>query len=51
LCFLFYSVPYLFPLLMNYSARACDKLINGHSYLVFSGEFQNSKRTSIKRVP
>lgn len=38
LCFMFYSIPYLFPLIMQYSARACDKLINGQSYLVFSGE-------------
>ncbi|KHJ95891.1 hypothetical protein OESDEN_04155 [Oesophagostomum dentatum] len=37
LCFMFYSIPYLFPLIMQYSARACDKLLNGQAYLVFSG--------------
>ncbi|KAK6017776.1 hypothetical protein OSTOST_16697, partial [Ostertagia ostertagi] len=36
LCFMFYSIPYLFPVVMQYSARACDKLINGQTYLVFS---------------
>nr|CDJ88808.1 Frizzled and Frizzled protein domain containing protein [Haemonchus contortus] len=41
LCFMLYSIPYLFPLIMQYSARACDKLINGQSYLVFSG-FENT---------
>ncbi|KAJ1350394.1 hypothetical protein KIN20_006176 [Parelaphostrongylus tenuis] len=41
LCFMFYSISYLFPLIMQYSTRACDKLINGQTYLVFSG-FENT---------
>uniref|UniRef100_A0A1I7XQN5 Frizzled-4 n=1 Tax=Heterorhabditis bacteriophora TaxID=37862 RepID=A0A1I7XQN5_HETBA len=32
-CFMLYSIPYLFPMFLPYSVRACDRLINGQQYL------------------
>ncbi|CAI4230116.1 unnamed protein product [Auanema sp. JU1783] len=37
LCYLMHSIPHVFPYFWSYAQRACDKLVNGHTFLVFSG--------------